>query len=274
MSKIEIDFNNLKYNLYEILNVPANSEETKIKKSFMKMVKNFHPDKNSELEEDIYYHIILANQILLNKDSRRKYDNYLIDRADTFDELKGSFSKTVKELDKNIPDKEASIALFNNTSNMLNKKHGYVDNESVPIMEKFNKIKENRDSNDIKIEQENIKSTTEFNNKFDMHKSSDTGKFKDQLVEYKGMPAELSTYVIGEQYTNLADIGKLYIEDSVQSAKYSSLDRAFAIQSITSDINKKKTYDEKMKEYQSQTENIKNMKTTEFSNKKFNEWGS
>ena len=60
MSKIEIDFNNLKYNLYEILNVPPTSDESNIKKSFMKLVKNFHPDKNSELEEDIYYHIIYS----------------------------------------------------------------------------------------------------------------------------------------------------------------------------------------------------------------------
>ena len=42
-----------------------------------KIIKNFHPDKNSELEEDIYYHIILANQVLLNKESRKKYDNFI-----------------------------------------------------------------------------------------------------------------------------------------------------------------------------------------------------
>jgi DnaJ-class molecular chaperone len=63
MSKIEIDFNNLKYNLYELLNVKQSDDSIKIKKKFMKVIKNFHPDKNSTLEEDIYYHIILANQI-------------------------------------------------------------------------------------------------------------------------------------------------------------------------------------------------------------------
>ena len=63
---IEIDFNTLKYNLYEILNVDINDDDKKIKKKFIHVIKNFHPDKNSELEEDIYYHIILANQILLN----------------------------------------------------------------------------------------------------------------------------------------------------------------------------------------------------------------
>jgi len=66
MSKVEIDFNSIKYNLYEILNVKPDADDVKIKKNFMRAIKNFHPDKNSELEEEIYYNMILANQILLN----------------------------------------------------------------------------------------------------------------------------------------------------------------------------------------------------------------
>jgi hypothetical protein len=51
---------------------------------------------NSELEEDIYYHIILANQILLNKESRKKYDEFINDTSDTFCELKDKFNKINK----------------------------------------------------------------------------------------------------------------------------------------------------------------------------------
>jgi len=256
MSKIEIDFNNLKYNLCEILNVPPTSDESKIKKSFMKLIKNFHPDKNSELEEDIYCHIILANQILLNKDSRKKYDNYLVDTADTFNELKSSFSKIEKPSQTN-----ADSTQFNNKINELNKRHGYnSDEKSENTMDKFNKIKNNRD---ITIKQD-VKNSNELNSKF-MDLS------KDQLVTYTGNPSELSTYVIGEQYTNLADLDKLYIEDSVQCSKFSSLDRAFTLQPVTKDITIK-TQEEKMKEYQNQTEIIKNMKTTDFVEKKFSDW--
>ena len=50
---IEINFDTIKYNLYEILNVQPDSDDTKIKKSFMRIIKQFHPDKNSELEEEI-----------------------------------------------------------------------------------------------------------------------------------------------------------------------------------------------------------------------------
>ena len=113
MSKIEIDFNSIKYNLYEILNVSQDADDAKIKKSFVKIIKTFHPDKNSELEEDIYYHIILANQILLNKESRRKYDSFIDDNVDTYYELKEKFSKSIRNIDDNVPDKVTSLNLFN-----------------------------------------------------------------------------------------------------------------------------------------------------------------
>ena len=114
---VEIDFNSLKYNLYEILNIPQDAEESKIKKSFMKIIKSFHPDKNSELEDEIYYHIILSNQILLNKQSRQKYDAYLFSSALNFNELKTSFNKTIKEIKTETPDNES----FNSKIEALNK---------------------------------------------------------------------------------------------------------------------------------------------------------
>jgi curved DNA-binding protein CbpA len=240
MSKIEIDFNNLKYNLYELLNVNNDEDESKIKKNFMRIIKKFHPDKNSELEEDIYYHIILANQILLNKESRKKYDVYLQDKSEIFSELKESFNKTIKN--QPTTDKKQNISLFNNKVKELNEKHGYTENISGSVIDKFDFIKENRT---INIEKENIKNMEEFNTKFNSYKVD--GKFKDQIIEYKDAPAELSTYVMGEQYTNLADIDKLYVDDSVQSSKYSSLDRAFTLQPNIKHNNT--DIKEKMREY-------------------------
>ena len=254
MSKIEIDFNTLKYNLYEILNVSPDAEDIKIKKQFMKIIKNFHPDKNSELEEDIYYHIILANQILLNKESRRKYDMYTMDKADTFNELKTSFNKTMKDVEKLFPEKNVSISSYKSKMEELNKKHGYNDNTNN-TMEKFASVKKNRN---ITIDYEEIKSTDEFNNKFDSNKINNS-KFKDMIVEYKGAPMELSTYVIGEQYSNLMDIDKLYVEDSIDCPKFSSLDRAFTLQPVmTNEI--KLSNEQRIKEYRDMTESIKNMK--------------
>jgi curved DNA-binding protein CbpA len=271
MSKVEIDFNSLKYNLYEILNISRDAEEVKIKKSFMKLVKNFHPDKNSELEEDIYYHIILSNQILLNKDSRKKYDDFLNNTADNFNELKDSFNKNIKEIKQFFPDKDTSHTQFTNKLDELNKKHGYTsDSNTVSVMERFEKAKQKRSNDEIKIDKEEIKDRKDFNNKFELNKVD--GKFKEQIVEFVGTPSELSTYISGEHYTNLVDMDKLYLEDSIQSTCYSSLDRAFSLHPVVvnSDINK--SLEDRMNEYQSQSDLITNMKPTDFSNKKFSEW--
>ena len=269
MSKIEIDFNNVKYNLYEILNVSKDADEAKIKKSFMKIIKTFHPDKNSELEEEIYYHIILANQILLNKESRKKYDLFIEDNADTYLELRDNFNKSKKEIDINVNNKPDQN-LFNYKIIELNKKHGYnntLDNSS--ITERFNKVKEKREVNDINIDKEVFIDTKDFNNRFENNKID--GKYKSQIIEYSGMPSELSTYVIGEHYTSLTDIDKLYIEDSVQSSKYSSLDRAFSLQPVLKSSNNV-SYENRMDEYQKDTKHFNNMKPTDFLPKKFNEY--
>lgn len=269
MSKIEIDFNNIKYNLYEILNVNEDADESKIKKSFMKIIKTFHPDKNSELEEEIYYHIILANQILLNKESRNKYDRYIADNADTHLELRDKFNKSIKETQHHNQDKGSSQNLFNYKIEELNKKHGYNNNlDNIPIIERFTLIKQKRDISEVKIDKEVFIDTQDFNNKFENNKTD--GKYKSQIVEYYGTPSELSTYTAGEHYTSLTDIDKLYIEDSIQNSKYSSLDRAFSLHPTSKPINNT-SVDERMKLYQTQTKQINNMKPTDFSSKKFNE---
>lgn len=263
MSKIEFDFNNLKYNLYDILNVLPTSDETKIKKNFMKIIKTFHPDKNSELEEDIFHHIILSNQILLNKDSRQKYDDFLLNSAKTFNELKDNFNKMSQIPNQNIPKDSERLNLFNYKVNELNKKHGYDDNlENETTFNKFNKIKEIR-KYDVNIDKEHFVNMDDFNKKFTSYKTQD-GKFKNQIVEYKDQPNELSTYVIGEQYTSLADLDKLYIEDTIQCSKFSSLDRAFILQPTNSNYNNK-TIDERVKEYQQQTDIFNKMNMSDYS---------
>lgn len=253
MSKIEIDFNTLKYNLYQILNVSPDADDIKIKKSFMKIIKTFHPDKNSELEEDIYYHIILSNQILLNKVSRKKYDDYLFAKVENFSELKESFNKI--NFDQYFPKKNISNDHFNNKINELNKKHGYTEDiSSTTVIDRFNKMKDQRIK--IEIEKEEFSNIEEFNKKFNFYKSD--GKFKNQIIENKDDSSELSTYIIGENYTRLGDLDKLYVEDSFHNPKYSSLDKAFLLLPNNENATLIKTQDEKIKDYQTQTINLKN----------------
>lgn len=248
-SKIEIDFNSLKYNLYELLNVEETATDKVIKNSFMKIIKTFHPDKNSELEEDIYHNIILANQILLNPESRLKYDLFLNEKALTHLELKDSFKKTLLDIPKENNDQlqKKSQKYFDTLSLELNKKHGYDESKnSITILDKFNKIKIDRD--EVKIEKEDIKTTKEFNDKFSTAKVS--GRLKDQIIEYKG---ELTSYNSNDNYTNLSNINDLYVEGSILSDRYSSLDLAFNLLPVVNHTNTK-SIEEKMKEYKTDSE--------------------
>lgn len=258
---IEIDFNNLKYNLYEILNVNNNDNEKIIKKKFMTLIKIFHPDKNNKLEEDIYQHIILANQILLNKENRKKYDFYLINTADTFIELKNQFNNEnkIKCNDSNSD--------FTTNLNKLNKFHGYTEfNDIENINNKFKKIIEIREnSNDISLPK--IQSDTNidnFNNVFDNLKKDVTNH---QIIEQN---YNIDTYIDNENYyTLINNIDKLYINDSIQTNKYTSIDRAFMLQPILKQNNNNiinKSLEEKMNEYYLQSETLKGTLKEKFIN--------
>ena len=255
---IEINFDTIKYNLYEILNVQPDSDDTKIKKSFMRIIKQFHPDKNSELEEEIYYHIILANQILLNKESRKKYDAYLFNSASTFDELKSNFNKYNKD-QPNTLNKAPDMASFNNKITELNNKHGFTQslNNSETVTDRYAKIKTSRELNDIKIDKIDIKSTKDFNKTFETNKVQ--GLVGSAIIELPyDATQELSTFVSFDNYTNLADIDKLYIEDSIQSSKFSSLDRAFKLHptELAALEMPSKSFEERMNDYKKQGKEI------------------
>ena len=212
-------FNELKYNLYEILNLTSCADVDIIKKICFKMLKKFHPDKNSEIEKELYYHIVSAKNILLDNLLREAYDNFLLEKNNTFNELKENFQK--------INIKPSDPMSFNYLVNELNNKHNYNENNYNENV--INKFKLGR--NNIIIEKTNIKDNDDFNNQFNNNKIN--GKFKNQILEeYKGDASENSDYTIGETFTYINDINKLYIEDTVDNNKYCSLNRAFSLQSI------------------------------------------
>ena len=213
---MSIDYNSLKYNLYEILNVAPNAPEKIIKKSFIKLIKAFHPDKNSKLEEEIYYHIIIANDILLHRESREGYDKYLELKANTFNELKTDFNKSVKPLQKI---NESNIKNYQDKNHELEKQHGY-----DPSIYKNTKLEASK-YNSINIDKEDIKDNSDFNKKFINYKLN--GKFKNQIVEYD-KTSEITTYS-NENYVHINNMDKLYINDSIYSNNFSPLDRAFVL---------------------------------------------
>ncbi|CAD8152369.1 unnamed protein product [Paramecium pentaurelia] len=65
--------------LYQILDVPQNASQDQIKQNYLKIVKMYHPDTNSQQSKDQEYfkQVTAAYTILSNQNERRKYDQTL-----------------------------------------------------------------------------------------------------------------------------------------------------------------------------------------------------
>lgn len=299
MSNLTIDFETLKYNLYEVLGIDPKSSETKIKKAFRNLILNFHPDKNNNTEEEIYYHIVTANQILTNSDVRKKYDDFLNKLQDTHDDMKSQFNKIKEEQsssynnkdsnnkDSNNKDynnkttnkeklytenhsntKDDALEAFNNKFSKLEQQH--LDNYNVSnetINNNYNKLLKEREK-PIDIPKEDIKSMNDFNNKFENNVFN--GNFNDQIIPVKEK-MELSTLNINDNYTSL-DIAfnNLYIDGGgINTSKFSSLDSAFKIQQINTKDFKEVNIKNAMEAYKNETTSFSKIN---YSKDRFDTW--
>jgi len=270
MSNITIDFETLKFNLYEVLGIDSKASESKIKKAFRNLILNFHPDKNNSTEEEIYYHIVTANQVLTNSDNRKRYDEFLNKLQDTHDDLKNKFNKIKKEIkESNKPEtKENASKQFNTKFSELEQKHLSYFNEGDKTMDAYNKILKEREKT-IEIPKEDIKTTKDFNAKFESRIISGE-YFNDQIIPVSEK-MELSTVNVNDNYTSL-DIAfdNLYIEGGgINTAKYSSLDSAFKIQPINTKNFKEVNIKEAMESYKNETNNLS---TINYSKERFDTW--
>ena len=219
-------FSHLKYNLYEILDVSPTSDINVIRKQYLKLIKNFHPDKNSSIEMNIYYHIIEAKNILLDENIRKLYDNFIDPTIETFDELKNNYKKYNDISNISLSDGPLTNAKleFNKKIDELEKKHNI---HNININQDITKIKYN--NNDIIIDKEDIKDFKEFNDKFDNNKLS--GAVKTQIIELSKINNAYESLLV-DNYSNIEEIDKLYVEDSIDNYLFSSLDRAFVLQPL------------------------------------------
>jgi len=270
-SAITINFDDLKYNLYDILGLTKDASENRIKKTFRKLVIELHPDKNKDANDELYNHVIIANQVLTSKNLRNDYDNFLNEtkKKDSFLDLKNNFDSQIKEIEKLFPEKEEAKNLFSNKIKELNNKHGFSANDdSGNILNKYENIKKKRDL--ISIPQERIANTKDFNNKFENKKES--GVFSEQII-IANPNSNLGTYQPNDGLASIGDYSNLYSEDTISTGAYTSLDMAFKIQKINTSV-KDKTLEQRMKEYKSETTQFNNRKPNDFSSTTFNDWNS
>jgi len=271
MSHVTIDFDTLKYNLYEVLGIDNSASETKIKKAFRNLILNFHPDKNNNVEEEIYFHIVTANQVLTNNNNRKKYDDYLNKLQDTHDEIKNKFNKVIKKKTESFgkaQTKEEALEIFNNTFSKLEKNHliNYNNNNDKTI-DAYSKLLKDREKH-IEINKEDIKSPEDFNTKFENRIVN--GNFNDQLIPSTAK-MELSTINVNDNYTSL-DIAfdNLYIEGGgINTSKFSSLDSAFKIQSLNTKEFNQIDIKDAMNIYNDETNKLSQIN---YSKDRFNSW--
>jgi curved DNA-binding protein CbpA len=266
MTEITINFETLKFNLYEILNVSKDASESKIKKAFRNLILNFHPDKNNDAEEDIYQHIIIANQVLSNKESRKKYDSFLNIVDKTHDDLKKNFNKNNNE--PKLSQEEAQKK-FENKINELTKKHGqdFIETNTKDNYEKMLKARELA----LEIPKEEIKDIEDFNSKFQNKVLNKN--FGDQIIPVTENMG-LSTLNVNDNYTHLdVAFDNLYIDGGgVSTSKYTSLDAAFKIQSVDLNNRNNISIEEAMNNYKKETERLTDPKLKFNNEERFDSW--
>ncbi len=261
MSKhlVEINFDQLKFNLYELLAVAQDASERKIKKAYRKLIIKFHPDKNNLLDEEIYNHLTLANQILTNSELRKSYDSWLKSYGEdnsSHSDLKKTYQDNIQNVKTHFPSmpNEAKMS-YHEKANMLNEKHGFnnnFDNEST--INKYNAKKRELESG-IYINQ-NIKNKKEFNSKFNNYKIDEVNS--SELIKSDGKIVEYNQQVLGNEYMSVRDYNLLYSEDSIQGNNYSSLDSAFKLQPKME--YKEEDVDKRMKDYKKLSNDLSTLK--------------
>ena len=116
MDKVSNSFNELEFNLYELLNLPIDCSTDDVRKTFRKLIKKFHPDKITSIEEKLYYNITIANNILSNQESKDRYDTWLVKSNRNHDSLKSNFKNDLLDVKQYFPQtaKEAQVEFIKN----------------------------------------------------------------------------------------------------------------------------------------------------------------
>lgn len=248
-------FNELEFNLYELLNLPTNCTTNDVRKQFRIIVKKFHPDKISKLEEKIYYNITLANHILSNQETKNKYDEFINHQEKDFNYLKNNFNSSNVENYFPQNKRDANIG-FLRDSEILLKRHGSIKKDNMSVSTRMEKLNSTREDMKKPI-RENFRNTEHFNEEFDHKKEN--GSYSNKIIKYENdkiIPYE--HYKKGLNFVNLEDFNKLYVNDTIQTDSFTSLNRAFGLQPIMKNT-RGENINENISDYKQLTEELKNL---------------
>jgi curved DNA-binding protein CbpA len=243
-----IKFNSLEFNLYELLNLPITSTTEEIKKTFRKLIKQFHPDKITEIEEKIYYNLTLANHILSNPASREKYDRWLLKSNQSHSALKQNFLKEEEVVRNYFPKNQDEAKIkYAQDFEMLGKRHGEVV-EDKRTLQNIYKDKE-KERSKVSIAKEDFSSMDEFNNTFSKRKTN--GYYNNMIVK---RTTDIQPFTFkNSNLAELKDFDKVYISDTQYR---------YAFELMPSDESKmnQQNAKERLDEYNNTTQSLKTNK--------------
>ena len=243
-----VQFNSLEFNLYELMNLPIDCTCEEVKKTFRKLIKRFHPDKITELEEKIYYNITLAHHILSNPISREKYNKWLLKSHQSHSTLKDNF-KTEEEVIRSYFPKNQDEAKIQYEQNfdMLGKRHGEVK-EDKRSLQTIYKDKE-KERVKVSVQKEDFASIDEFNSAFSKRK---TNGYYNNVIIKKTTDIQPFTFK-NSNLAELKDFDKVYINDT--QYRY-----AFELMPSDEDKMNKQNMKERLDEYNNTTQSLKSNK--------------
>jgi len=244
---MSVDFDELKYDLYKILNLSKDCTLSEIKKQYKKNVLLNHPDKNRDADEEFFTHINIAYKILSNPEHRQAYNEWS-DWKNEHKELKKQFEKQEKIVYKKT---------FSQIEKELNNKHKFntvtvtalTSEETTTKLDQLNNMRKN-----ITVPQYDIKNVNQGFDKI----QENPANYHQSIIPYSG---EIMEYTpTSSQFASLADIGTLYKEgENLKEKSISSVSVAFSLQQKVDYVESDKSFEERIKEYQSQTKNLQNI---------------
>jgi curved DNA-binding protein CbpA len=242
------EFNSLEFNLYELLNVPTDCTNEEIRKSFRRIIKKFHPDKISAIEEKLYYNITYAHHILSNPTTRVKYNNWLLNSNKQHSQLKDNFKNEEKTIREYFPQtKEEAAVDFSKQFDILSKRHGeYKEDER-----NLNSIIKEKEKERVKVEikKEDFSSMDDFNSTFSQRKKN--GTYNNMIIK-KENNIQPFTFK-NNNYAELKHFNDVYVKDTQYKYAFELLP-----ENEKRDINR--NLSKGMDEYKKNTMNLNNNK--------------
>ena len=263
-----LNFSDLEFNLYEILNLPYNCTVNDVRSTFKKLVKKFHPDKITELEEKIYYYITLAHHVLTNIESRSAYDSWLLSNTNQDIVVNNTSDNSDKRenMDKYFPSNYSDASKnFNNEEESFKKRHGIYDEDSRTFSERYTD-KMNQLKNLGNIKKENFKNIKDFNNVFN-NRLQEGGEYQNNMIVYN-KDQQITNHQQNKnnlKYVSLKDFNKMYSDDTIIGSYYTSVDIAYKLQS-RNNIKQHESFDNAINNYNIQTGNLYKTHDSDFNN--------